>query len=403
MSFQPAQIESSRPTKASFWLFGLHLWTVFGIALSNAFLALTGLVGAFGLRGREIPWQSLRRVLIPLGIYALLVLASIAASYDLSLSLRNGREVLSLGTLFLALIRVRGEAAVRKIVDGLILVAGLLAVSGLAQILVGYGDINHRIRGPFSHYMTFAGVLLIADLLLIAQMVCGNGRRSRWHWAALVVINLALVGSLTRSAWVALGLTFTILLLLRAPRFVAAYLPAALLFLALAPVPVVHRVLSIADLGDSSNYDRVCMARAGLQMVGERPLLGLGPGMVSVRYPIYRHPSAIKQRPAHLHSSFLQIAAEKGVPALAAYLWLMLGTVVLAYRHYTREYQKEGSRADIFMGVFLALLAFNLSGLFEDNWGDTEVQRLALFVVAMPYCLLNGPRDEGASGEPASD
>jgi O-antigen ligase len=396
-----ARIDSSRASRASFWLFGLHLWSVFGIALSNIFLGLTGLVGLGALRGSEIPWHRLRRVLIPLGLYVLLVLASIASSYDPILSLQSGREVLSLATLFFALVLVRGEAAVRKVVDGLILVSGLLAISGLAQILVGYGDINHRIRGPFSHYMTFAGVLLIADLLLIAQMVCGNGRRSRWRWVVLVAINLALVGSLTRSAWVALGLTFTILLLLRAPRFVAAYVPAALLFLALAPVPVVHRVLSIADVGDRSNYDRVCMARAGLHMIGERPLFGLGPGRVSERYPIYRHPSAIKKRPTHLHSSFLQIAAEKGVLALAAYLWLMVGTLVLAYRHYTREYQGEGSRADLFMGVFLALLAFNLSGMFEDNWGDTEVQRLALFVVAVPYCLLNGSRGEGGSEDEA--
>ncbi|MEE8138583.1 MAG: O-antigen ligase family protein [Thermoanaerobaculia bacterium] len=390
MSAEPAQIEPSRSAKAGFWLFGLHLWTIFGLALSNAFLALTGLVVPWAVRWREVPWHGLRRVLTPLGLYALTVLVSVAYSYDPWVSLEAGREVLSLGTLFLALVLMRGEPAVRKVVTGVILVSGLLAAWGLGQFLVGMGDINHRIRGPFSHYMTFAGVLLIADLLLIAQMVCGSGRRSAWRWGALLVINLALVASLTRSAWVALGLTFTILLLLRAPRFVAAYVPAALLFLVIAPVSVVHRVISIVDLRDSSNYDRVCMAEAGLHMIRERPLLGLGPGMVEERYPIYRHPSAIKQTTAHLHNSFLQIAAEEGLLALAAYLWLMLGTLALAYRHYVREDQTGGSRADLFMGAFLALLAFNLAGLFEDNWGDTEVQRMALFVTAVPYCLLSG-------------
>ena len=33
------------------------------------------------------------------------------------------------------------------------------------------------------------------------------------------------------------------------------------------------------------------------------------------------------------------------------------------------------------------MLGFNLAGLFEDNWRDTEVQRLALFLLAVPSCL----------------
>ncbi len=404
MSSDSAQIEASKPARAGFWLYGLHLWTIFGLAISNGLLVITALFAPRAIRGQEMPWRRWRPVLVPLTLYALIVLVSIAFSYDFKVSLAAGREVYALGTLFLGLLLMRGEPAVRKVVDGVIMLSGILAGWGLGQFLVGYGDINHRIRGPFSHYMTFAGVLLIADLLLIAKIVCGTERRSRWHWVALLLINLALVASLTRSAWVALVLTCTILLLLRAPRFVAAYVPAALLFLIIAPVPVVHRVLSISDLQDSSNYDRVVMAEAGLHMIKERPLFGLGPGMVEERYPIYRHPTGIKQTTAHLHNSYLQIAAEEGLLALAAYLWLMFGTIALAYRHYVREHQTGGSRADLYMGVFLALLAFNLAGLFEDNWGDTEVQRMALFVAAIPYCLLDGKSsDAGPSREPSAN
>jgi hypothetical protein len=40
--------------------------------------------------------------------------------------------------------------------------------------------------------------------------------------------------------------------------------------------------------------------------------------------------------------------------------------------------------------VLLALLAFNVAGLFENNWGDTEVQRPALLLFALPFCLAAG-------------
>jgi hypothetical protein len=50
------------------------------------------------------------------------------------------------------------------------------------------------------------------------------------------------------------------------------------------------------------------------------------------------------------------------------------------------------------MGMLLALLAFNLAGLFENNWGDTEVQRPALLLLAIPFCLAVGREGEEEAG-----
>jgi O-antigen ligase len=184
-------------------------------------------------------------------------------------------------------------------------------------------------------------------------------------------------------------LTLTVLVLIRMPKLLLAYIPAALVFLLAAPVPVIHRAQSIVDLADLSNYDRLCMAEAGLFMIREKPLFGIGPGMVDHRYPIYRNPTAPWREVPHLHNSFLQIGAERGLLALGAYLWLMIATLRLAYLGFRRQEGRGGASTDLYLGAFLALLAFNLAGLFEDNWGDTEVQRIVLFIAAIPFCLLN--------------
>jgi hypothetical protein len=34
-----------------------------------------------------------------------------------------------------------------------------------------------------------------------------------------------------------------------------------------------------------------------------------------------------------------------------------------------------------------AIAAFAVAGLFENNWGDVEVQRLVLALLALPYAL----------------
>ena len=383
------------PVRWGSWLFQGHLLAVFSIAVSNILLGLAVLATPWSLRVRRVRWAELAHVTIPLGIYALALVASILASFDPRTSLSGLRELFTLAGLPLAFLFVRGERAVRRLVDGLVIMGALLAGAGLAQYLIGYGDIDRRIRGPFSHYMTFSGFLLICDLLLLAALTFGRRRRRRvWRWAALVLINIALLGSLTRSAWVALAVTLTLLLLARAPRLLLAYVPAAVLFIVLAPVPMLQRAASIVDLRDTSNYDRICMLEAGLAMVAERPLFGLGPEMVERRYAIYRSPTAPRFEVPHLHNSFLQLAAERGLPGLASYLALLGGAGWAAWRRYVREGRSRGERADLYIGMLLALLAFSVAGLFENNWGDTEVQRPALFLLALPFCLAAGEDEE---------
>jgi O-antigen ligase len=393
----PFEASESRAERAGYWLFVSHLATLFGIAVSNILLGLTVLSLPW-TRRRNVPWADLAPLLIPLGLYVLLLAGSIVASYDPPTSVRGLTEIFNLLTLVLALLLVRGERQVRLAVDALVLAAALLACLGLSQYLFGYGDISRRIRGPFSHYMTFSGYLLICDLLLVSAMVYGGRWRSLWRWGALAVVNVALLGSYTRNAWVALTLALTVLVVIRAPRLLLAYVPAAMLFVALAPVPLLHRVVSIGDLRDPSNYDRLCMLEAGLAMIRERPVFGLGPELVERRYAIYRPPSAPRYEVPHLHNSLLQLAAERGLPALASYLGLTVAAIVVAWRGFAREGGRKGHRADLYVGAMLALLAFNLAGLFENNWGDTEVQRTALFVLAIPFCLRAGTRGEAESG-----
>jgi len=397
-----------RRRRLGLWLFALHLLSLASIALSNFFLGLTVLAAPWAARrdeegrgpgheaGRWRVAPAAKPLLVALGAYVLFLLASILASYEPARSIRATGELFTLTTLPLALLLFRDTREVRRLVDGMVLVAALIAGSGLAQFLIGYGDLDHRIRGPLSHYMTFSGVLLLADALLLARMATREGWRGPWRWGALILINVALLGSYTRSAWVALVVALIVLLALRAPRLLAALPVAALLFVALAPVPLLARVASITDLADESNYDRLCMARAGITMIAERPVFGLGPDLVKERYPLYRHPTAPRYTVPHLHNSFLQLAAERGLPALAAYLALMGLAAATALRRFRAEGGARGPRGDLYLGAFLALLAFNVAGLFENNWGDTEVQRFVLFILALPF-LVPGEGDVPAS------
>ena len=223
------------------WLYAAHLLTVWALAISNACMVLAALAAL--PRARGAAWGRFAPALKPLGLYALFVLAAVAGSYDPRLSLGGARELLSLITLPLAFVLLGGsERRIRRLVDALAVLGSLLAVYGLAQLLVGFGGLYQRIRGPFSHWMTFAGVLVICLLLLAARLAHRPAAGGAWRWLALALMSAALVMSLTRSAWLGLLLALTVLLALRAPRYLAVLPAAGLLLVLLAPVRVVERM-----------------------------------------------------------------------------------------------------------------------------------------------------------------
>lgn len=408
--------QSDRPEvrveRLGFWLYAALLFTVFGIALSNAFLLLSLLLLPWTARGRWGRMRPATRLLTALGVYLLLLAVAIVFSYDPARSWEAHSELFNLAPLPLALLLVRGERQVQRIVDGLLVVGGVVAIYALTQLPGDLGhwdrlvDVNQRIRGPFSHYMTLAGFLLVCDLLLIAGMLWSDRWRRPWWWALLVLLNLTLLVNQSRNAWVALAVVGTVLLWMKRRKLLLAYIPLAVALLLLAPAPLLDRVSSITDLEDPSNYDRLCMLDAGVRMIVQHPVTGLGPEMVEETYPVYRPDTApLYQRP-HLHNTYLQLAAERGLPALAAYLALMGLAFVAAWRGYRRTVRdaepdpdsgpdagpRTGSRAALYVGVLAVLVAFNLAGLFENNWGDTEVQRGILFLMAVPWCLTPSPK-----------
>jgi len=129
-------------------------------------------------------------------------------------------------------------------------------------------------------------------------------------------------------------------------------------------------------------------------MISDRPLFGIGPGMVQEYYPIYKHPTAHRTDVKHLHNTLLHLAAERGLLSVVAYIWLMVAAFLLAYRGYRDDGGLRGERADLYLGVLLSLIAVNIAGVFEANWRDTEIQRWVLFLLAVPVCVQAEPADQ---------
>ncbi len=408
--------EASGPD-AGYWFYALHLATIWGLALSNAFHGMA-------LLWAMIRWKRVRpsseslsatgmdRLLKPFALYVAVFLVSVLTSYKVPESATHLRGLIGLTTLPLAFLLVRGQRQVRLLFDILIWTTLGLAILGIGQYLfTDYGALDNRIPGAFSHYMTYSGILLVGSCLVLARIVANTASKPSRDWLILIPILVALVLTLTRHAWLAAFAVLTIAWLLRFRRLFWVYVASVALLLAFtASVAPEHwsRLRSIASLEDPSNYDRLCMAYAGVHMIEDAPLFGIGPGMVEYYYPIYRHPTSTRSHVMHLHNTVMQLGAERGLLTVVAYVWLMAAAVILAYRGLKRDGGLSGPRADLYLGTLLTLIAFNVAGIFEANWRDSEVQRWVLFLIAVPCCLPDHQRGEtaaeaGPSPDPAAD
>ena len=65
-------------------------------------------------------------------------------------------------------------------------------------------------------------------------------------------------------------------------------------------------------------------------MVLDKPVFGQGPGMILAVYPRYRWPEAPNPRQPHLHNNLLEVAAERGLPGLAFFLWWAVAALAAA-------------------------------------------------------------------------
>jgi putative inorganic carbon (HCO3(-)) transporter len=150
--------------------------------------------------------------------------------------------------------------------------------------------------------------------------------------------------------------------------------------IAVAPSQVTDRIYSMFDLNDPTSRDRVAMLEAGVNIVRDYPLFGVGPEMVGRVYPDYRVATAVQEHNMHLHNVPMQIAAERGLPALAMWLWFV-GSAIAGLKQLV-----DRSRHRVLVATALAAVAAMLTaGLFEYNFGDSEFLMLFLILLTLPF------------------
>jgi O-antigen ligase len=326
----------------------------------------------------------------------LLFMLSTFVAYVLSPEPQIGSPPLRKFVLFVIILLVVNKFSESRVIQtyhALFIAGSVAAGFSICQYLfLSRGSIGDRLTGFMGHWMTLSGEMMLVLITLAAYLVFLSPVRKRLWFLAFCVVGIALALTLTRSVWMATLAGLAVILWLRHPHwktFALTALACALLFLG-APQFLRDRARSIFDMQHPSNYARSAIWRAGWRMVKAHPWIGVGPQRVFKVFYDYHPNSDDRTRdgffPVHMHNNALQFAAERGLPCALAWLWLMLK---MAWDHWKGFRQaKPGSETQVIRAIGLvSILVLFLAGLFEFNFGDSEVLMIFLFLTSAPYAV----------------
>ena len=352
------------------------------------------------MRGRlALGWP----LVTPIALFAGWTLVTALLSVAPGDSLRASHSLISLGTLWVVFHAVRDARHARWFATALFIaltvVAALSIVQvatcggerlagkalGLPPVLSSFFGKCHRAHGFYSIYMTLGGVLAMVLVVTLPRLT--SFRHLAAGFAGWLVTAWAFALTLVRGAWVgfALGL---VVLACTLRRQTVAFVGVLLVAAAILAVPgILQRVLSFVDPTDPTARDRVAMFSAGQVLLREHPVIGIGPGQVKQVYPRYAPDFAVRRHTSHLHNTPLQLAVERGAVGLVLWLWIFVAFFVRVLAIWQRLPADALDDRALLAGCAAAIVAFLIAGLFEYNFGDTEVLLVAMSLMALPLVI----------------
>ena len=244
-----------------------------------------------------------------------------------------------------------------------------------------------------------AGYILPAVILsFIAIFAWRSGFTKALALTMFIVNSACLILTFSRGGWIGLVASFLVLLVLLLywwsiymPPFWRTWsLPILLISLGTVSVlavlfvpPVRERVLSIfAGRGDSSNNFRINVWMAAIEMIKDRPVIGIGPGNSAFNqiYPLYQRPNFTA---LSAYSVFLEIAVETGLIGFVCFIWLLIVTFNSGLVQLRRLRQQRNVQGLWLIAGIVTLVGMLGHGVVDTVWYRPQVNTLWWLMVGL--------------------
>ena len=261
-----------------------------------------------------------------------------------------------------------------------------------------------RATGLYGQFVTYAEVLQLIIALALGIFVSLPVKRS-WVGVLLLIALAGLGGALlltvTRASWLGCLVSTLLVLFLGVGRRAMILIGVLAIPLILAGLFILQQKRNVAfiDQTDQSTTWRETVWREGVNLLVSKPRhLIVGIGMDSIKwhwrewgmFENGRIPSG------HMHSNLLQIALERGVPALMLWLAFLFIYARTLWQALSVRATLDWIERGILFGALGGLVGFFTSGLVHYNWGDSEVVMVFYMIMGLALAVHRNSR-RGAS------
>ncbi len=259
-----------------------------------------------------------------------------------------------------------------------------------------FEDNTIRVYSTFANPNVFGEYLLLLIPITAALFLTEKkSKPRRIFWGVSLLLGCAsMIFTQSRGCW--LGIIFaTAIFIMFYEGKILTLLPFALLAAALVvPDSILTRFTSIGNLDDSSTSYRVYIWIATVNMLKYYfPCgIGMGEGAFGIVYPYFEYNGIDAP---HSHSTYLQLLVEGGVPALLAFLAVVLSffkAVTFTYRRGRRH--SFVSVMSLSLGV--AMCGFLLQSFFDYTFYNYRVIAIFFTVIGLSSALSHATEREAA-------
>ncbi len=258
-----------------------------------------------------------------------------------------------------------------------------------------------RAAGFYGHYVTYAEALQLIASLAFGLFIALEKKRELG--GALLLIALgglsgALLLTVTRASWLGLLLSAFVIVLAGTSRRTALVVAGCALPLVLGGWLILRQQRNVGfyDPKDQSIAWRQTVWRESFDLLASRPrhvLAGVGMDSIKRHWPEWGLFEGGRIPVGHLHSTPLQLAVERGLPALVAWLVLLGLYARMLWRLARRAELESWVERGIVLGAFGGLVGFFASGLVHYNLGDSEVAMIFYFIMGLSLAVEKTERE----------
>ena len=246
-----------------------------------------------------------------------------------------------------------------------------------------------RAQGFFRHYIPYAEFLALFGALAFAFALAYRNYE-RWvkigFGTLFVVVVIALTLTATRAALAALLLACFAMLCLRAERIPRLIGVATIAVVLLAAFLWFQHARGSWASQDAGTQYRMLMWEDGVRLARAHPWVGVGLDSVHNHWNEWNI-RAYQQYPnlkSHFHSSYVQLAAECGLPALVAWLAILGVFLWMGYKMCWRAANHALFDA-IALGALGSGMAMVVLCVLHYVLGDSEAMMLFWFIVGISW------------------